>query len=46
VFPTHWVIFVGFLLYALSGPSMAIWRRLQQRGPAVPPSEGREPPAL
>ena len=45
VFPTHWVVFLGFLAYALSGPSMALWRRLR-REPAPPPAEGREPPSL
>jgi CDP-diacylglycerol--serine O-phosphatidyltransferase len=47
VFPTHWVVFLGFLLYALSGPAMAIWRRLRQ-DPGAPsiPVEPREPPSL
>ena len=45
VFPTHWVVFLGFLTYALSGPAMALWRRLR-REPAAAPSEGREPPSL
>ena len=44
-FPTHWVVFVGFLAYAISGPAMALWRRLRD-GPAAPSTEGREPPAL
>jgi CDP-diacylglycerol--serine O-phosphatidyltransferase len=45
VFPTHWVVFLGFLTYALSGPSMALWSRLR-REPAPPATEGREPPSL
>lgn len=46
VFPTHWVMFVGFLAYALSGPAMAIWRRVR-REPILPiPVEPREPPSL
>ena len=46
VFPTHWVVFLGFLGYALSGPSMAAWRRLR-REPGTPPvAGGREPPSL
>ena len=44
-FPTHWVMFVGFLGYAISGPAMALWRRLRD-GPPAPSAEGREPPAL
>jgi len=44
-FPTHWVVFVGFLAYALSGPAMALWRRMRD-GPATPSAEGREPPSL
>jgi CDP-diacylglycerol--serine O-phosphatidyltransferase len=44
-FPTHWVVFVGFLGYAMSGPAMALWRRLRDGPPASAP-EGREPPAL
>jgi CDP-diacylglycerol--serine O-phosphatidyltransferase len=44
VFPTHWVVFLGFLAYALSGPAMALWRRLN---PGVaPPADDREPPQL
>lgn len=47
-FPTHWVVFLGFLAYALSGPSMAIWRRMRREPDAPPPAEGpgREPPSL
>jgi CDP-diacylglycerol---serine O-phosphatidyltransferase len=47
-FPTHWVVFLGFLTYAVSGPAMAIWRRMR-RVPEVPPvaeGPGREPPSL
>lgn len=46
VFPTHWVVFLGFLAYALSGPAMAIWMRMRREPvpPAVGP--GREPPSL
>jgi CDP-diacylglycerol--serine O-phosphatidyltransferase len=45
VFPTHWIVFLAFLTYALSGPSMALWRRLRQDpGPAL--GEPREPPSL
>jgi CDP-diacylglycerol--serine O-phosphatidyltransferase len=48
VFPTHWVVFLGFLGYALSGPAMAIWARLRRDPAAAPPpsTEGREPPSL
>lgn len=47
IFPTHWVVFVGFLAYALSGPSMALWRRLQREPAAGAPAPGgREPPSL
>jgi CDP-diacylglycerol---serine O-phosphatidyltransferase len=48
IFPTHWVVFLGFLAYALSGPSMAAWRRLRRdpNAPAMPESPGREPPSL
>ena len=42
--PTHWVVFLGFLAYAISGPAMALWRRL--RDGATPNTEGREPPSL
>ncbi len=45
VFPTHWVVFIGFLGYALSGPSMALWRRLR-REPGAPVVEDREPPSV
>jgi CDP-diacylglycerol--serine O-phosphatidyltransferase len=47
VFPTHWVMFLGFLTYALSGPTMAAWRRFR-RDPAAAPEtdEPREPPSL
>jgi CDP-diacylglycerol--serine O-phosphatidyltransferase len=47
-FPTHWVVFLGFLAYALSGPAMALWRRLRDgpAAPAAPGAEGREPPSL
>jgi hypothetical protein len=38
-------VFLGFLVYALSGPAMALWRRLRD-GPAAPGAEGREPPSL
>ena len=45
IFPTHWVFFLGFLGYALSGPSTALWRRLR-RDPAALTTEPREPPSL
>ena len=44
VFPTHWVVFLGFLAYALSGPTMAAWRRFVRREAAAPVVEDREPP--
>jgi CDP-diacylglycerol--serine O-phosphatidyltransferase len=44
VFPTHWVVFLGFLAYALSGPAMWTWNRLR-RGPDTPPLDEREPPS-
>ncbi|MGH8480998.1 MAG: CDP-diacylglycerol--serine O-phosphatidyltransferase [Nevskiaceae bacterium] len=46
VFPTHWVVFLGFLGYALSGPAMALWGRLRRDPGAPPATEGREPPSL
>jgi CDP-diacylglycerol--serine O-phosphatidyltransferase len=45
MFPTHWVVFLAFLTYALSGPSMAIWRRMRHE-PVVAGTESREPPSL
>ncbi|MGQ0586350.1 MAG: CDP-diacylglycerol--serine O-phosphatidyltransferase [Gammaproteobacteria bacterium] len=46
VFPTHWVVFLGFLGYALSGPTMAAWRRFVRREAAQPIVEDREPPKV
>lgn len=46
VFPTHWIFFLGFLSYALSGPSMALWGRLRRTETVPPPPSGREPPSL
>jgi CDP-diacylglycerol--serine O-phosphatidyltransferase len=47
-FPTHWVVFLGFLAYALSGPAMAAWRRMRRQpdAPPAPEAPGREPPSL
>jgi CDP-diacylglycerol--serine O-phosphatidyltransferase len=46
VAPTHWVVFLGFLAYAVSGPAMALWGRLRRDPAAVPTADGREPPSL
>ena len=46
IFPTHWIVFLGFLAYALSGPSMALVRRLRHEPAPAAAVEGREPPTV
>jgi CDP-diacylglycerol--serine O-phosphatidyltransferase len=46
VLPTHWGVFLGFLGYALSGPTMAAWRRFRRDPVAAVPDEPHEPPSL
>ncbi|HUR41349.1 MAG TPA: CDP-diacylglycerol--serine O-phosphatidyltransferase [Verrucomicrobiae bacterium] len=46
VFPTHWIFFLAFLTYAMSGPSMSVWRRLRREPAPASLPEMREPPSL
>jgi len=45
IFPTEWIFFLGFLGYAVSGPSLSLYRRMR-RPAAASVANGREPPSL